>query len=300
MGIIIPKTIPALVLLLALISMLVTIQVFVARANPDIIPPMPEAPDLNEPSITIQLPANKTYNVNTITYSISVKKPSSWLDFNPVHGTIMDIDYILDGNQHVEIANDPAYFEQGPFIYDGTLHSLSEGNHSIEVYVRSDSFYDPPDKPRPQQWPLGKAPPQDYYLDTYSGKVYFSIDVTPPTISILSSENKMYLTSEVPFSFTVDEPISQVMYCLDDSNNVTVAGNCTLRLSNGSHNLKVYAWDTAGNLGESETIALTVGMQTEFTSQPEPFPTVTVAAATGASASAVAVGVLVYFKRRKR
>jgi len=289
--------------ILSLILTAVMVQeVSVANANPTIIPPMPETPDLNEPSIIVQLPEpNKTHNINTVQYSITVKPPSSWFDVYPVHGMIMTIDYILEGNQHVEIADEPPYYERGQFTYEGTLSGLSEGNHSIEVYVRSDSFYDPPDKPRSTQWPWGKMPPQDYYLDTYSGKVYFTVDTTPPTVSILSGGNGTYSGSEVPLSFAVDELTSCVAYCVDNVSNVTIVGNCTLTgLSNGQHSLTVYAWDTVGNIGASETIAFVVDKQAESASQPEPFPATYVAAASASVIAMTGVGLLVYFKKLQR
>jgi hypothetical protein len=65
------------------------------------------------------------------------------------------------------------------------------------------------------------------------------------------------------------------------------------RLSNGAHNVTVYAADEAGNMGASETATFIVA-------KPEPFPLVPVAAASVASAGIVAaVGLLLYFKKRK-
>ena len=72
---------------------------------------------------------------------------------------------------------------------------------------------------------------------------------------------------------------------------MTVAGNVTLTgLTIGKHNVTVYAWDTAGNVGASETIIFTIA---------EPFPAVPVAAASAASVAVLSVGLLVYFKKRK-
>lgn len=293
------RTALPLTIISTLILMAMMFQgIALTRANPSVIPPIPETPDLNEPSVIVQLPErNKTYNVNTVPYSITVEKPSSWFGDYP-HAMIMIVDYILDGNQHIEIADEPDYYERGPFTYKGTLSGLSEGNHTIEVYVRSDSFYDPPDKPRSQQWPFGKAPPQDYYLDTYSGEVYFTVDTTPPAILILSLDNTTYSSAEVPLSFSVDELTSRMTYCVDNVSNITVAGNCTLtELSDGRHSLTVYAWDMVGNIGVSETVTFAVDKQPESTSDPEPFPWLLVIAVVVVVAAVV--GVLTYFKKRK-
>ncbi|MGE5637580.1 MAG: hypothetical protein ACM3WQ_02635, partial [Chloroflexota bacterium] len=182
------KAVLPLVIIIVLIFATMIQGTEVARANPTY-PPSPPTPDLNQPTITIQTPEqNKTYNVNSVPYSIIVNKPSSWFDEYPVHGQILVIDYILDGSQHVEIGDEPDYYKQGPFSFKGTISGLSEGNHSLEVYVRSDSFYDPSNTTTQPPYP----PPRDYYLDTYSDKINFTVDTTSPTISFLSGENLTY------------------------------------------------------------------------------------------------------------
>jgi phosphomevalonate kinase len=61
-------------------------------------------------------------------------------------------------------------------------------------------------------------------------------------------------------------------------------------LSNGLHSVTVYANDTYGNMGVSETVTFTISL---------PFPIVPVAAGSVAFAFASAAGLLVYFKKRK-
>ena len=286
-----------LIIIVVLISATMIQTANVAKANPNY-PPMPPTPDLNEPSIKIKMPEhNKSYNVNSVPYSITVNKPYSWFDEYPVHGQILVIDYILDGSQHVKIGDEPDYYKQGPFFFEGTLSGLSEGNHSLEVYVRSDSFYDPSNSSTQPPYP----PPLDYYLDTYSGKVDFTVDTTPPTISLLSGNNVTYSSAEVSLDFAVSEPTSKVAYCLDEGDNVTINGNFTLtNLSNGLHKLTVFAWDLAGNIGASETLTFTVDKQPESSSQPEPFPWLPVAAVSVAVTVVVAAVGLLYFKKRNR
>jgi hypothetical protein len=64
-------------------------------------------------------------------------------------------------------------------------------------------------------------------------------------------------------------------------------------LANGFHNVTVYAKDTFGNTGASETVSFTLKV-------PEPFPT-TVAAVAGISAVVVAGAVLaIHLKKRKK
>ena len=82
-----------------------------------------------------------------------------------------------------------------------------------------------------------------------------SLDITFPTISILSLENTSYPLGNLSLTFTVSEPTSWIGYSLDGQENVTVAGNTVLEgLFVGSHYLTVYANDTTGFTGTSETI----------------------------------------------
>ena len=82
---------------------------------------------------------------------------------------------------------------------------------------------------------------------------------------------------------------------LDNESGVDVFGNATLSgLAYGVHNVTVYAVDTAGNIGTSETIIFTITEEPE----PEPFPVIPVATASVATIAVIGVGLLVYFKKR--
>lgn len=99
-------------------------------------------------------------------------------------------------------------------------------------------------------------------------------DTTPPTIIIISPENKTYITTSIPLTFTVNEPTSWIGYSLDNQANITITGNITLiGLSEGAHSIIVYANDTAGNMGASKTVYFTVALRygptAEFTVTPE-------------------------------
>jgi hypothetical protein len=129
-----------------------------------------------------------------------------------------------------------------------------------------------------------------------SSCVTFTIDTTPPNVSIASPENKTYESFDVQLNFTVNEPASQIAYSLDGRDNVTVEGNTTLTgLSPGTYNVTVYAQDLAGNVGASETIYFNIAEEPE----PESFPT-TLVIALVATVVFVGVGILLYFKKRKR
>jgi hypothetical protein len=124
---------------------------------------------------------------------------------------------------------------------------------------------------------------------TWLTKISPEPDVWPPVVSVSSPKNKTYDTSDISLTFTVNEPTSWVGYSLDSHDNVTITGNITLaELSNGAHNLTVYAKDIAGNIGASETIQFSIvgRFPVEWV-----FVSVIVVAF-------VSVGLLVYFKKQ--
>jgi hypothetical protein len=123
---------------------------------------------------------------------------------------------------------------------------------------------------------------------------------TLPLVIVLSPVNKTYTTSEIELSFTVDGQISEITYTLDGQTNVIISGNVTLvGLATGVHTLTVYAKDTAGNVGASQTIIFMVADEEELNPALEPFAILPVAAASVASVTVICAGVLIYFRKRK-
>jgi parallel beta-helix repeat protein len=112
-----------------------------------------------------------------------------------------------------------------------------------------------------------------------------------PAVFVVNPENKTYASSIVSLAFTVNKPAAWVGYSLDGQKTVTINGNTTIAgLTNGLHNVTVYAKDTFGNVGASETVSFSVA---------EPFPT-TLVIAPIASVVVVGVGLLVYFRKRRK
>jgi hypothetical protein len=124
---------------------------------------------------------------------------------------------------------------------------------------------------------------------TWLTKISPEPDVWPPVVSVSSPKNKTYDTGDISLTFTVNEPASWVGYSLDAQDSVAITANITLSgLSNGAHNLTVYAKDIAGNIGASETIHFTIV---------ERFPIEWIVASV-VIVAAVGVGLLVYFKKK--
>ncbi len=129
----------------------------------------------------------------------------------------------------------------------------------------------------------------------------FGYGTIPPTISIVSPENKTYTKNKVTLTFTVNKPTSWMGYSLDGQDNITINGNTTLTgLSNGSHSITVYATDVAGNTGTSGTIYFSITQRTE--PQPSnPFPiTWIVAVIFIVTVAVIGVALLVYFRKIRK
>ncbi len=253
------------------------------------------------PSISILSPKpNGPYVEKNIAMLFEVKEPDSWITQDPLTwGRINWINYSLDGNEISNIPENVIPLVLNPQLtlnYSGALKELSEGEHNLTVSVSSTLSY----KPEGSAWwekPL-------VYTVINSSSVYFTTDTIRPTISILSLENKTYYGTSLPLDLTVSEPVSWIGYSFADvywinntlgekvtpQANVTITGNTTLpELAYGAHILTVYANDTAGNIGVSETIY--------FSTEIGSLPTTWLA---GAVVLMVAVDLGLLFSLRKR
>jgi hypothetical protein len=258
------KTIVSLLLMLLLLLVIGQFTNLV-KANPVPGGSFPENPDMNEPTIDIKAPGDGNISkVNYIILSFSVQKPSSWINIYPIHGDLKLVSYILDGKK-VDIASDldPEHTNSKPLTFTKVITGLLEGNHSLQVYLHSVSYYLDPNRPDNSTYGWWKYPPANYYMDTYSPIVNFTVDTVPPSISNLSIENNTYKMTEVPLIFNVNEA-SEISYSLDNQANVTMIGNTTLTgLANGSHNMIVYATDTAGHTGKSQNISFIINLESK-------------------------------------
>jgi hypothetical protein len=275
------KSALTLTLVLALLfSAVATLQhISLATANPDRGPYLPDPPVL-----IVQSPKyNVTYYVNDVLLNLTVKTPPTRV------GTlnITEISYNFDG-QVVTLWNLTDYSLQ-PTQQFTILLNTSTGPHTLQVNIHSVSTYYANPK-------CGDSSASIRPIEV-SQTIPFTVDTgafPPPSVSIALPENKTYDTSEVPLNFTVNESGKQITYSLDGQDNVTATGNTTLTgLSNGEHNITVYATSAAGNIGASETITFTVAKETES------FPTA-IAGVITASVVVVSAGLAVYFKKRKR
>jgi hypothetical protein len=244
---------------------------------------VPAPADATPLVVSVSSPKNHaTYGVNDVAVAFSV----SIEDITKYHSSIYDVYFKASWLQdNVTLCKQKSEF----WSYNETFWNLPDGEYYVVITACGGGSY-------ADNTPVGDFWGMVYSYDmTTISVVNFTI-ATPPEASILSPKNETYGSSEVPLNVTVDKSFSKISYVLDCQNNMTISGNATLTgLSNGVHNVTVYAWDATGNIGSSETVNFTVAKVTE--SQPEPFSTSVIAA----SVAAVIVGaLLVYFKKRRR
>ena len=113
------------------------------------------------------------------------------------------------------------------FTPNTTLSGLSGGSHTVVVYAN------------------------DTYGNLGSNQVSFTVDISAPGIIVYSPVNVTYYAStSVPLQVSANETISAWWYFKDGSSTPTYfTPNTTLSgLSQGLHNISVYANDTAGNI----------------------------------------------------
>jgi hypothetical protein len=231
------------------------------------------------PTILILSPENNTaYASHTVSLTVNITMPES----NNVTLGISEIYYFASwlhtGNDYQKVD-----IEQGSF----NLTGLPIGPNWITVCAVASGFaYYTRDEIQGL-----------YYIKYYIGYriassslVNFTIDPIAPSILSLSVE-KTYSTSNVTLNVIANEPVSQVIYSLDEQGNVTASGNTTLTdLPVGQHKLIVCVRDLAGNVGNWKTIYFSVEV---------PFPT-TLVVASVITVAVVSIGLLFYFKKRKK
>jgi hypothetical protein len=248
--------------------------------------------------VKILFPANATYDSRFLMLNVTF----------PCGGLRYTLTYNIDGKDGGAIPWTVENSEELHVIYTAigsvALPELSEGSHCITVTIVCGLYgylgANPPGAPFKQT-----SPDSLNYTATWTDTVYFTInsdagateqapaaDLVPPVISNISVDNRTYASTEVPLNFMVNENITSAAYSLDGEDNVTISGNTTITgLAAGAHNVTVYAWDTAGNIGASQTVNFTVTKETS---------TALALTASATSAAAVAAGVVVYFKKLRK
>jgi hypothetical protein len=132
---------------------------------------------------------------------------------------------------------------------------------------------------------------QIYTFSTANLRYYpLGYGTVPPKVTLFLPEKVS--SGDVSLTFSVNQPTTWMSYSLDGQENVTVKGNITLTgLSNGAHNLTMYAKDSFGNFASQNAV---FAVDVPEISQAIPF-----AVASIASVASVCFGLLVYSRKRR-
>lgn len=213
-------------------------------------------PNAQPPTVTILYPSNNTVFQSgnfSLSFTADAGLFSEWYidDWQPISTRIYPI---------------PQSNATNNLAQNITLNDIPEGNHTLVLYAEEEGVYDT------------GSPPTGFFADLVgfyingSSSINFIVDKVLPTVSFVPNQTLTYQNGNVTLSFLLNKP-AQLIYNLDDEDNMTVTGNSTLvfnNLSYGKHNVTIYAKDNYGVISAPSTISLNV-------QKSEPFPALTVA-----------------------
>jgi hypothetical protein len=290
-------TVPALILTLLFAALAGSLLINQAAANPVGLY-YPRSPP---PAPLVDVIEVET---DTLTLTFSVQETRQWVtpygsgaDYEPAHVFEYAVSVLtwVDGKPWI-----PCGFDAKPVAV--SLEGLCNGEHTLEVIATASG--------EGLGWPSSQGS---------SGIVEFQIDNPLPSIRVLTGQETFEASgsaADVPVNFIVSEPVSWIGCSLDGGSVLDVTDQVALTmwsgrdsyglvlsgLSDGAHNLVVYAEDSAGNRGASEPFSFTVtaGEPSGTVQGSTLFPTTTaVNIAVIASAAAVSFGLVAYLLRRK-
>ncbi len=272
------KTALAVILIISLFVSVFTLALVVETAKANFWHPALPMPYMEIKSPQSQVYYSSTVLLDTSTYCASSEylednttvnyESIKWLVFN-LDGKVQPLEWTFPPNTYAPFLNESGYAIPYTSYAKTNLTDLSDGEHFLMVYGETT------------------------FNSSVSANVTFAVYTKPMQIDFLSLENRTYSSTSIPLDFAVDMIISWMGFSLDNQSNMTVYGNTTLTdLPMGSHKLVVYANDTYGNMGTSETIYFTIE---------DSFPkSLVIASAIPAAVVLIGIGLLLYGIKRKR
>jgi hypothetical protein len=257
-----------------------------ATANPyideyvfnDILPPEGTQP----PKVAIHSPQNNSLHQKNVMLNFDVSIPN--LGDEKSIAYIEKVYYKASWQPNETAVTEDSFANKTSFSID--LNNMPEGNLSIMIYAVGLGGY----KTKVSYSGYIATVYMDRFRMTGFSTVSFVKDSMSPVISIDSPQNTTYTTSDVRLDFVVSESVSKLLYCLDGKENQTLTGNLTFtNLTQGMHNVTLYATDLAGNSMASETLFFSVYLYESLI-----LPAAVLITAT----TIVSVGLFIYLKKR--
>lgn len=230
--------------------------------------------------INITSPVPKIYNSDKILLNISLSSMAGTYIYNykivysldgeanvtlPVKSTFVPVEAIIhypNGTTEKGISSIFCYFIISSCI---ELKHLPQGTHNLTVYARHERINN-----TSGNWPA-------LLLDNETVNFVINNGIAP-SISNLSIENRTYNQNSKVLNFTLENPVEWIGYSLDQRANITITGNTTLTgLAAGSHSIVIFANDSLGNMGSSETIKFSIAQESTIQSSEAQFVAATAA-----------------------
>ena len=212
-----------------------------------------------------------------LTQVASINFGREWSIDNSVDNSLeFSVDCLGGGTLRAPIIGSPVSFQGELLDFPDYYISFSQMHNEIPIHIFPVMDYGYILQPKEGFQSQSSASAAEPTADNATDAQYTFLEhgILPPVISVVLPENKNYSSSNVTLAFTLNKQVMWVGYSLDGKENVTVRytldeiENVTLaksttiiELSDGSHSLTVYANDTAGNIGKSDTIYFTINTQ---------------------------------------
>ncbi|MBD3215567.1 MAG: hypothetical protein GF311_23355 [Candidatus Lokiarchaeota archaeon] len=181
-----------------------------------------------DPSVEILQPFNTYYSYSQVLVNVSVT------DTSPISDVIAEID-----NTDFELLT----HGEGTYYYLNSSN-FNDGPHTIRIWAYDEAIN------------LNNT-------ETIS----FTVDTINPTVDIIAPDNITYTSSEINISATCSDinGISQVLAEIDGNTNTSLThqgsgiySRESYLFGDGSHRIKIYAFDMAGNVNNTESVIFNV------------------------------------------
>jgi hypothetical protein len=224
---------------------------------------LPSSPVTDQPIVDFSPPMDIVFG-DEVSVAFSVAAPSSWVrDFERVASVLsiesitqvsclVDEEQIFRKDQWTVNAFYPLTNAE-PAEFSVPLSGLSAGQHYIRIQVAAYTLY----------FDQNSSSGYRKYDTSLSATYALNVLSNLPGLSIISPlNNQTYSANCVELSFVVDNPLANttaLSYTLDAQGSTNISNNVTITgLSNGSHNITIYATDTPRLVAEPQTLNFTI------------------------------------------